>query len=77
DKSVSELAAGTRQKNITADHNSHKEKIVQWMLANETYQKAIIITNTRAMADRHYGRLVALEYKAFVLPVSKTHHRPH
>ncbi|RZA15374.1 MAG: ATP-dependent helicase, partial [Proteobacteria bacterium] len=36
-------------------------------LANETYQKAIIFTNTRAMADRIYGRLVAQEYKAFVL----------
>jgi superfamily II DNA/RNA helicase len=65
--SVSELAAGTRQQIITADHNSHKEKIVHWLLANETYQKAIIFTNTRAMADRLYGRLVALEYKAFVL----------
>jgi len=37
------------------------------LLANETYQKAIVFTNTRAMADRIYGRLVAQEYKAFVL----------
>ena len=41
--------------------------MLNWLLANETYQKAIIFTNTRAMADRIYGRLVALEYKAFVL----------
>ena len=65
--SVSELASGTRQQIITADHNSHKEQIVHWLLANETYQKAIIFTNTKAMADRLYGRLVALDYKAFVL----------
>jgi superfamily II DNA/RNA helicase len=32
---------------------------VQWLLANETYQKAIVFTNTRALADRIYGRLVA------------------
>jgi superfamily II DNA/RNA helicase len=65
--SVSELAPGTRQQIITADHNVHKEQVLNWLLANETYQKAIIFTNTRAMADRIYGRLVALEYKAFVL----------
>jgi len=39
----------------------------QHLQVNETYQKAIIFTNTRAMADRIYGRLVALEYKTFVL----------
>jgi superfamily II DNA/RNA helicase len=64
---VSELNATTRQQIITADHNQHKEQIVNWLLANETYQKAIVFTNTRAMADRIYGRLVAQDYKAFVL----------
>ena len=64
---VSQLNATTRQQIITADHNQHKEQIVNWLLANETYQKAIVFTNTRAMADRIYGRLVAQEYKAFVL----------
>nr|WP_260524827.1 DEAD/DEAH box helicase [Pseudomonas sp. MWU16-30317] len=64
---VSELASGTRQQIVTADHNVHKEQILNWLLANETYQKAIIFTNTRAMADRIYGRLVAQEYKTFVL----------
>ncbi|MFK3771298.1 DEAD/DEAH box helicase [Pseudomonas sp. NPDC089406] len=65
--SVSQLAEGTRQQVITADHDQHKEQIVQWLLANETYQKAIIFTNYRAMADRIYGHLVAKEVKAFVL----------
>jgi superfamily II DNA/RNA helicase len=64
---VSQLAEGTRQQIVTADHNVHKEQILNWLLANETYQKVIIFTNTRAMADRIYGRLVAQEYKAFVL----------
>ncbi|MHC6226754.1 DEAD/DEAH box helicase [Pseudomonas sp. X10] len=65
--SVSQLAEGTRQQIITADHDQHKEQIVQWLLANETYQKAIIFTNTRALADRIYGHLVAKDVKAFVL----------
>eukprot|EP01132_Coremiostelium_polycephalum_P013124 gene13124-16017_t len=64
---VSDLNSTTRQQIITADHNVHKEQILNWLLANETYQKAIVFTNTRAMADRIYGRLVAQEYKAFVL----------
>ncbi|MDF2487760.1 MAG: helicase [Pseudomonas sp.] len=65
--SVSQLAEGTRQQIITADHDQHKEKIIQWLLANETYDKAIIFTNTRAAADRIYGHLVAQDVKAFVL----------
>ena len=65
--SVSQLAEGTRQQVITADHDQHKEQIVQWLLANETFDKAIIFTNTRVMADRIYGHLVAKDVKAFVL----------
>ncbi|BAP41168.1 DEAD/DEAH box helicase [Pseudomonas sp. LJDD11] len=64
---VSELAEGTRQQIITADHDQHKEAIINWLVANETYQKAIIFTNTKAWADRLYGRLVAQDIKAFVL----------
>ena len=64
---VSELNEGTRQQVITADHPYHKEQLVQWLLANETYDKAIIFTNTRVQADRLYGRLVAEGVKAFVL----------
>ncbi|CAG8871331.1 ATP-dependent RNA helicase RhlE [Pseudomonas fluorescens] len=65
--SVSQLAEGTRQQIITADHDQHKEKIIQWLLANETFDKAIIFTNTRVAADRIYGHLVAQDVKAFVL----------
>ena len=64
---VSDLSEGTRQQIITADDLTHKERLVQWLLANETFQKAIIFTNTRTQADRLYGRLVAADVKAFVL----------
>ncbi len=56
---VSELNENTRQQIICADDVAHKERLLHWLLANETYQKAIIFTNTRAQADRIYGRLVA------------------
>ncbi|MFZ6045615.1 DEAD/DEAH box helicase [Pseudomonas sp. CR3202] len=65
--SVDQLNESTRQQIITADHPEHKEELARWLLANETYQKAIIFTNTRAQADRLYGHLVAGGYKAFVL----------
>jgi len=64
---VSELNEGTRQQIITAESVEHKEKLVHWLLANETYKKAVIFTNTRVQADRLYGRLVAEGVKAFVL----------
>ncbi|TBU98171.1 DEAD/DEAH box helicase [Stutzerimonas kirkiae] len=64
---VSELSEGVRQQIITADDPAHKERLVHWLLANEPYQKAVIFTNTRAQADRLYGRLVASEVKAFIL----------
>ena len=65
--SVSQLAEGTRQQIIMADHDQHKEKIIHWLLDNETFQKAFIFTNTRVAADRVYGHLVAKDIKAFVL----------
>lgn len=64
---VQELSAGIEQQIITADHSGHKEELCFWLLANETYQKAIVFTNTRAQADRLYGRLVAAGQKVFVL----------
>lgn len=64
---VSEISEGIHQQIITADHVHHKELLVEWLLTNETYDKAIIFTNTRAQADRLYGKLVAKEFKTFVL----------
>jgi len=65
--SVSQLNEGTRQQIITADHNYHKEQLVDWLLTNEAYDKAIVFTNTRVQADRLYGKLVTAGVKAFVL----------
>ncbi len=56
---VSELNLGTRQQIITADDVGHKEKILLWLLANETYSKAMVFTNTRDQADRLGGVLMA------------------
>ncbi|KRW62448.1 DEAD/DEAH box helicase [Pseudomonas sp. TTU2014-080ASC] len=64
---VSEISEGIHQQIITADHAHHKEQLAEWLLTNETYDKAIIFTNTRAQADRLYGKLVAKEFKTFVL----------
>lgn len=65
--SVSELSEQLRQEVITADDPAHKERLVFWLLAHDPFQRAIIFTNTRAQADRLYGRLVAQDVKAFVL----------
>jgi superfamily II DNA/RNA helicase len=65
--SVDQLSETTVQQIITADDPQHKERLVHWLLSNETYRKAIVFTNTRVQADRLYGRLVAADYKAFVL----------
>ena len=70
---VSELNENIRQQIITADDVAHKERLLRWLLANETYQKAIIFTNTRAQADRIYGHLVAEGVKAFILHGEKDH----
>jgi ATP-dependent RNA helicase SrmB len=65
---VSELNEGTRQQIITVDDVRHKERVVQWLLAHETYGKAIIFTNTRLQADRLGGVLTAASAaKAYVL----------
>ncbi|GAB3383071.1 DEAD/DEAH box helicase [Azotobacter armeniacus] len=64
---VSDLSETTRQQIVTADDPAHKERLVHWLLENESYRKAIVFTNTRAQADRLYGHLVAAGHKVFVL----------
>ncbi|TDQ40166.1 DEAD/DEAH box helicase [Thiopseudomonas denitrificans] len=64
---VSQLSETTRQQVITAESAAHKEKLLAWLLANENYRKAMVFTNTRAMADQLYGRLRAQDYRVFVL----------
>ncbi|WP_107320806.1 DEAD/DEAH box helicase [Pseudomonas paraeruginosa] len=64
---VGELNENVRQQVITADDVAHKEQLLQWLLGNETYTKAIVFTNTRVSADRLTGRLIANQHKVFVL----------
>ncbi len=40
-----------RQQIILADDDKHKERLVEWLLAHESYDKAIIFTNTRDKAQ--------------------------
>ncbi|MBU83625.1 DEAD/DEAH box helicase [Alcanivorax sp.] len=65
--SVRDLNESVGQQVITADDVKHKERLVQWLLANETYDKAVVFTNTREQADRLGGVLVASNLKVFVL----------
>nr|WP_229146138.1 DEAD/DEAH box helicase [Alcanivorax sp. 1008] len=55
------------QQIITADDISHKERLLQWLLAHEEYRKAIIFTNTRVQADRLGGVMVASNIRSYVL----------
>ena len=62
-----ELNEAVVQQVILADEPPHKERLLQWLLVNETYRKAIVFTNTKVQADRLTGRLVAEGLKVFVL----------
>ena len=64
---VRDLNEAVTQQIITADDVAHKERLVQWLLAHETFGKAVIFTNTRDQADRLGGVLRATSQKVFVL----------
>lgn len=64
---VQELNENTRQQIITVDDVQHRERLVQWLLANEQYDKAIVFTNTREQADRLGGYLTNPSLKLYVL----------
>jgi len=76
---VSQMNSATTQQIIPADDAKHKEKMVLWLLANETYEKAMVFTNTRDQADRLGGVLIAAHKagkgsaKVFVLHGEKDH----
>ena len=40
------------QQRILADDNAHKDRLVAWLLANETFEKAIIFVNKRSEVER-------------------------
>lgn len=62
-----ELAENLRQQIITADGPEHKEALLHWLLEHEPQRKAIVFCNTRAQAERLYGRLQARGMGAMVL----------
>jgi len=45
------------QQIIVADDNDHKQKLLAWLLLNETYDKALVFTNSRIQADLLRGPL--------------------
>lgn len=65
--SVRGLETNTVQQVIPADNVAHKERLLQWLLANETFAKAIVFTNTRDQADRLGGVIRSQALNAFVL----------
>ncbi|NVJ66284.1 MAG: DEAD/DEAH box helicase [Gammaproteobacteria bacterium] len=55
------------QQIIPADDLKHKEKLVNWLLKNEKYRKAIIFCNTKAQVDRLGGLLKYHQHAAGTL----------
>lgn len=46
-----------RQQYVLADNDKHKEKLLLWLLQNESYQQAVVFTNTRERANQLCGTL--------------------
>jgi len=55
------------QQVIPADDAVHKRKLLAWLLNNETYDKALVFTNTRLQADTLGQELRRLQIRAGVL----------
>ncbi|WP_366513178.1 DEAD/DEAH box helicase [Methylobacter sp.] len=55
------------QQIVLADDNDHKQKLLAWLLQNETYDKALIFTNSRIQADALRGPLRGQKLRVGVL----------
>jgi len=55
------------QQIIVADDNDHKQKLLAWLLLNETYDKALVFTNSRIQADLLRGPLRGQKLRVGVL----------
>jgi superfamily II DNA/RNA helicase len=55
------------QQMLLADDEDHKLKLLTWLLQNETYEKALIFTNTRIKADQLNGPLRGKKLRVGVL----------
>ena len=51
-QSIQDQHAFIRQQRILADDNAHKDRLVTWLLSNETFDKAIIFVNKRDEVER-------------------------
>jgi superfamily II DNA/RNA helicase len=55
------------QQILLADDNNHKQKLLAWLLLNETYDKALVFTNSRIQADALRGPLRGQKLRAGIL----------
>jgi len=55
------------QQIVLADDNEHKQKLLAWLLLNETYDKALVFTNTKIQADSLRGPLRGQKLRVGVL----------
>ena len=55
------------QQIVLADDNVHKEKLLAWLLLNETFEKALVFSNSRAQADALCDPVRAKGVRAIVL----------
>ena len=55
------------QQIVLADDNDHKQKLLAWLLLNETYDKALVFTNSRVQADTLRGPLRGQKLRVGVL----------
>jgi superfamily II DNA/RNA helicase len=56
-----------KQQIILADHPGHKEKLLGYLLENETYDKAVVFCNTRAYAEQLADKLNRTELRTGLL----------
>jgi len=49
---VREQHQNIRQQIVVADDSMHKGRLTAWLLGNETFDKALVFTNTRVQADK-------------------------
>lgn len=55
------------QQMVLADDYEHKQKLLAWLLLNETYDKALVFTNTKIKADELRGPLRGHKLRVGVL----------
>ncbi|WP_026244584.1 DEAD/DEAH box helicase [Dasania marina] len=53
-----------RQQVILADDYEHKKNLLDWLLSNETFGKALVFTNTKTDSNRVRGFLRGKKYRA-------------